>query len=633
MSETETKKNFVVELNDFLERMVHSLIPVRGLLVFFSNVATVVISLLLAFALRFDFNFTVEDANALPALMILALLVKIIVFMVFKLYGGMWRYVSIGDLIRILIANLVASGVLISLVWLTRGDYFHGFSITVLGIDFLFCFLLMSGKRVATRIIRESAAKASGEQNVRTLLVGNLDSLNGLLRTLDAAPSKRKVIGLLTDNLKTGQSFRNQIVVGNVRSAAKCAKKHDASEILLLPPYSTPTRIREIMEDLDNRGAVCALRMVPAYTDIAEGNISVSHIKEVEIEDLLGRNPVSLDRTEVEEFIHGRSVMVTGAGGSIGTELCHQIAGYHPAKIVLFELCEYNLYEIDRAVRGGHPELAVVPIIGDVRSPSDINAAISGNGIDIVCHAAAYKHVPLMEMNPDMAFLTNVIGTANVAEACEKHGVKRMIMISSDKAVNPTSVMGSTKRIAERALLERPASGTDFVVVRFGNVLGSSGSVIPLFKQQIRDGGPVTVTSENVVRYFMSIPEAVDLVLQAGAIGDDRDIMVLEMGEPVRIYDMARKLIALSGFDPDVDIEIKVTGLRPGEKEYEELLTDEEKVDRTPYDRIFVARKGDGEMPPVDLDKIAKLASERRIDELRRLIIELIPENKLHESA
>jgi len=268
-----------------------------------------------------------------------------------------------------------------------------------------------------------------------------------------------------------------------------------------------------------------------------------------------------------------------------------------------------------------------------VRSENDVSEALTKNNVKVVYHAAAYKHVPLMEENPHMAFKTNVIGTNTLATSCEKHGVKRMVMISSDKAVRPTSIMGATKRIAERLLLERPASSTEFIVVRFGNVLDSSGSVIPLFKQQIKEGGPITVTSENVVRYFMSIPEAVDLVLQAGTIGNDRDVMVLEMGEPVRIYDMAKKLIELSGFIPGKDIEIKIVGLRPGEKEYEELLTDVEKVDRTPFDRIYVLRKDEEEKlpPPVNIEKIENLITVKDIQGLKSTIFEYIPENKFNE--
>jgi FlaA1/EpsC-like NDP-sugar epimerase len=387
------------------------------------------------------------------------------------------------------------------------------------------------------------------------------------------------------------------------------------------------------MNDLEVRNKTCSLRMIPVYSEIAEGNISVSHIKEVEIEDLLGRQPVKLDRTDVAEFVRGKNIMVTGAGGSIGSELCNQIAAYQPELLLLFEFCEYNLYEITRVLKKKYPDLKIISFVGDVRSSENIERALSHN-IEVVYHAAAFKHVPLMEQNPTMALDTNVLGSSRIATCCEQAGVKRVILVSTDKAVCPTSIMGASKRIAERVILERPQSSTEFVVVRFGNVLGSSGSVIPLFKQQIKDGGPVTLTSENMVRYFMSIPEAVDLLLQAGAIGNDRDIMVLEMGEQVRIYDMAKKLIELSGLIPGRDIEIKITGIRPGEKEYEELLTDKEKVDRTPYDRIFVARKDNSASPPgIDLEKISQVVKTCETVELRELIFQYIPEHKFNPES
>ncbi|MCK5844540.1 MAG: polysaccharide biosynthesis protein, partial [Victivallales bacterium] len=324
-------------------------------------------------------------------------------------------------------------------------------------------------------------------------------------------------------------------------------------------------------------------------------------------------------------------IMVTGAGGSIGSELCHQLASYSPAKLVLFEMSEFNLYTITGKLAKNHPDVKIVSIIGDVRKSEDLEKAITEAGVDTVFHAAAYKHVPLMELNPEMAIRTNVLGTANLAEISEKCGIQRVVIISTDKAVNPTSVMGASKRIAERVVLERPKMKTEFVAVRFGNVLGSSGSVIPRFREQLKDGGPLTVTSKNVIRYFMSIPEAVDLLLQAAAIGSDRDIMVLEMGEQIKIYDMARKLIELSGLMPDEDIEIKIVGLRPGEKEYEEILTDEEMVNKTSHDRIYVAKRREKKLPPVDLQALREFRGDAA--NLRTILAEFIPENKFDEAA
>ena len=617
--------SLMLDLNDKLENLIEFLIPVRTLLVFVSTLFTVILSFLLAFYFRHDFSFHSKEAQFIPRVLLVVVVIKMTVFLFFKLYEGMWRYVSISDMLKILVANVIASFFIISGLYYWRIGFCPGFSLNVLVVDFLLCFLAMSGKRIITRIIRESASKASGQQDIRTILVGTNDGLNHLIQTFSANPSKRRIIGVLSDEMKIGHSLRGVSVIGKTSSAAKCAKKHNASEILLLPPFSMPANIKAIMEDLEKREKNCELRMVPSYMDIANGDINVSHIKEVEIEDLLGRKPVRLDRTDVAEFVKGKNIMVTGAGGSIGSELCHQLASYAPDRLVLFELSEYNLYAITDRLRNSHPDVEVVSIIGDVRTQSDIENALLKNKITTVFHAAAYKHVPLMEANPGMALKTNVAGTANLAEVAEKCKIDRMVIISTDKAVNPTSIMGGTKRIAERIVLERPKKKTEFVVVRFGNVLGSSGSVIPRFKQQLKDGGPLTVTSKDVVRYFMSIPEAVDLLLQAGTIGHDRDIMVLEMGEQIRIYDMARKLIELSGMNPDRDIEIKITGMRPGEKEYEELLTDEEKVDRTPYDRIYVAKKQKTEAPPVSLEKLLKTDDDHAA--IRKAFAELIPEN------
>jgi FlaA1/EpsC-like NDP-sugar epimerase len=628
---SEEKMSLILSINGKLERIVVALFPIRTILVFISSIFTVILSFLLAFYFRHDFSFASSESVYIPRILLIVLVTKLLIFAFFKLYEGMWRYVSIFDLSKILMANILSSLFLIFLIRFIRADFAPGFSLNVLVIDFMICFLVMSGKRMLARVIRESAARAAGIKDVKTILLGSTDSLNHVIQALTASPSKRRIIGVLNDEIKIGSTIRGITVLGKTTSAAKCAKKHDASEILLLPPFSTPSAIKSILDELELRGKKCELRMIPSYTDIADGNISVSHIKEVEIEDLLGRKPVRLDRSDVAKFAKGKKIMVTGAGGSIGSELCNQIAAYKPAKVVLFELSEFNLYSISGQLQRSYPELDIVSIIGDVRCLEDLEKAITENSVDTIYHAAAYKHVPLMEANPAMAVRTNVFGSANLADAAEKCGIKRVVIISTDKAVNPTSIMGATKRIAERIVLERDKKGTEFVVVRFGNVLGSSGSVIPRFKQQLKEGGPITVTSKNVVRYFMSIPEAVDLLLQAGAVGKDRDIMVLEMGEQIRIYDMAKKLIELSGMVPDQDIKIEIVGMRPGEKEYEELLADEEKVEKTPYDRIYVGKKRSTKLPDIDFEKLKK--SSENIDTLKEHLSTLIPENKFDEAG
>ncbi len=622
----------VQRLNRLIEILVGRLFPLKTLLVFVTSGFTVALSVLLAFYLRF-FEFRPDEIESLERLLPVAIAVKLLVFALFRIYSGMWRYVSIHDLVRIFLANVVASAILFVAVMIWHTTYFAGLSRPVLVLDFMICFAAISGKRVLTRIIREAAGRSRdpADKAVRTLILGSPQAANKLIHSV-GSDGRRDLLGILTEGVRPGQSLRGVRILGGIAETGGWARQLVVSEILLLPPYSTPAGIREIMSQLEREDTQCTLRMVPDYTAIADGQIDVSHIRNVEIEDLLGRQPVKLDRTDVATFVRGKSIMVTGAGGSIGGELCRQLAAYGPARLTLFELSEFNLYDLTRRLRQAHTGLPLASVIGDVRDPAQLRRALVGNGVEVVFHAAAYKHVPLMEDNPARALETNVLGTAATLAAAEAAGVRRFVLISTDKAVCPSSVMGASKRLAERVALERPAVGTEFVVVRFGNVLDSSGSVIPLFKQQIREGGPVTVTSENVVRYFMSIPEAVDLLLQAAVIGHDRDIMVLEMGQQVRIYDMARRLIELSGLTPGKDIEIRITGLRPGEKEYEELLTDEEKVERTPFDRIYVARKDPATRAPVDLDAIRDLAAEADPGQIRVALAALIPENKFDEA-
>ena len=604
------------------------MLPFRAAFVFIASFLTVGAAFLFAFWVRFDFSFPEDELPTLWKALPLVLLAKLAIFYAFRLYSGMWRFVSIADLVRIFSANVVATGAIMVVVFVWHMKDPPGLSRSVLVLDFMVCFFAMSGKRMLVRVLRETAA-GGGERAIRTLVVGAPDTVNSLLHAFSIVPGERYVIGALCEGVKAGRTLRGIRVFGDISRTGPAAKKHEASEILLLPPYTTPKNLKNVIEQLESENVHCALRMLPDFTDIAHGNINVSNIKEVEIEDLLGRSPVKLDNTRVSEFVKGRSVMVTGAGGSIGSELCRQIAAYGPSSLALFELSEFNLYEISMELGKSFPGLKISSIVGDVRSGRDITRALLRNRVEAVYHAAAFKHVPMMEDNPAMAVENNILGTAALVDACERSGVKRMVLLSTDKAVGPTSVMGATKRIAERIVLERAKGPTEFVAVRFGNVLDSRGSVIPLFKKQIKDGGPVTVTSENVTRFFMSIPEAVDLVLQAGAVGKDRDIMVLEMGEPVRIMDMARKLIELSGLTPGVDIEISVTGMRPGEKEFEELLTSEERVVRTPYNKIFVARKDESQMAPLDFSDVRKLVDANDTDGLRGFLKKSIPDHQL----
>jgi FlaA1/EpsC-like NDP-sugar epimerase len=386
----------------------------------------------------------------------------------------------------------------------------------------------------------------------------------------------------------------------------------NATAVLILPPFTKPNRIQGVMDAVAKEKVSCEFRVIPSYDDITAGRVDVNQIRRVEIEDLLERPPYELDLERMRSFVEGKKILVTGAGGSIGSEICRQLMGLGPRALVLFEQSEYHLFQIERELAEKHGGKRMIAFAGDVLREEAVRSAVqTAEGVDVIYHAAAYKHVNLMERNAVACFQNNVIGTEQVARLAEELGVGDFVLISSDKAVRPSSLMGASKRLAERLLMERPTNGTRFKAVRFGNVLGSSGSVVPIFREQIARGGPVTVTSPEVTRYFMTIPEAVELVLAAGAIGEDRRICVLEMGEPVKIDTLARRMIELSGFSPGEEIAIEYVGLRPGEKEYEELLTDDEGVERTDHDRIWVVKKNDDVMADrVDLERMMELVEE-----------------------
>ena len=415
------------------------------------------------------------------------------------------------------------------------------------------------------------------------------------------------------------------------------AKKKQVNYILILPPFNKPAQMNMIVESCFKAKAACQFRQIPSFVELASGDISYSPIKEVGLEDLLGRGERKMDRSVVQNTITDKKIMVTGAGGSIGSELCRQIAQYTPNILLLFETNEFALYTIEMELKKTYPALKIIPFAGDIRHEEEVKSAITlSGGIDAIYHAAAYKHVPLMEENIPACIRNNVIGTYRLSKVAEDCKVKRFVMISTDKAVRPSSVMGASKRLAEHIVCNKKVNSSMIsVAVRFGNVLGSSGSVVPLFKEQIRNGGPVTVTSPNITRFFMTITEAVDLVLQAGVIANNGEIMVLEMGKPVVIADMVRKLIELSGLVPDQDIKIEYTGLRPGEKEYEEVITEDENVVRTPYEKIWVMGKCVSANKPkeIDIKLLEKHVLSNNEKALHQLLVEYIPENMFQKNT
>lgn len=604
---------------------------VRKLLIALWHVLGAYITYFLAYQIRFEGSVPLRYQALFWQTLPLLIGVYLVVFGAFRLYSGMWSYFSVDDLMNLVLGLAAGMAVFAALTLGVPQLWGAGMPRSVLAAEFLLMGAWMTGGRFVARYVRQhcGAPQPAIQGSERILIAGGAEHADLVIRSIRGA-GQGTVVGIVTDKRgDKGLKLHGVPICGGVEGAASLAKKLRADSVLILPPFNRPAEINGIVKSCGEHGVAVAFRTIPGLANLAAGDLSVSSIREVDITDLLGRGQVSFDRGDVRAFLKGKRVMITGAGGSIGSELSRQVAMYEPERLVLFEANEYALYSIDMSLREQHPHLCIIPVAGDIRHPEETRAAIaSAGGVDVIYHAAAYKHVPLMEANVPACFRTNVLGTARLAQVAVEQGVKRFVMISTDKAVRPTSVMGATKRIAERVLSEMRRGATAFVSVRFGNVLASSGSVIPLFQRQIASGGPVTVTSPEMRRFFMTIPEAVDLVLQAGTVGKDRDIMVLEMGECVRIAELAERLIELSGLVPGQDIEIKYVGLRPGEKEYEEVLTADENVVRTEYEKIWVVRgtNGHGDVERVDLQRVEALVTAGEVAALRRLAAEYVPD-------
>jgi FlaA1/EpsC-like NDP-sugar epimerase len=564
----------------------------RRALVWAAEIGLFAISGVVAFLLRFDLSlpsaYRIYLAYALP----IWILVKIAVFHVAKLDRGLWRYLSVGDLSRIAYGNLTASVVSCILIKVIAP---RGFPRSIYILDLMICFLATSGLRLILRLMLEVTSNARSTKGVEktTLIYGAGDAGITLLREIRNNPRlSYRVLGFLDDRPdKKGLRLAGAPVLGGGDQAESLVIKHNVETILIAIPSASGVEMTRILELCHKAGVEC--KTVPGLAEVIEGSGLASQIREVAVEDLLGRTPVRLEEDQIRGTLEGKVVLVTGAAGSIGSELCRQIARFHPAGIVGFEIAESPLFEIDREMRQMFPQVPFHPEIGSIQNRARLDDVLRQHKPSVVYHAAAYKHVPLMEAHVFEAIENNVFGTYNVAVAAAEHGVEHFVMISSDKAVRPTNIMGTTKRVAELVLLALQNGCTKYVAVRFGNVLGSSGSVIPIFKKQIAAGGPITVTHPEMRRFFMTIPEACQLVLQASAIGKGGQICVLDMGQPVKIVDLARNLILLSGLKPDEDIKIEFTGMRPGEKLYEELSTLLEDTVPTEHEkiRIFI---GDG---------------------------------------
>ncbi len=572
----------------------------RILILVILDIIVVGISSFMALYLRFEFRFgdiTKEYIDnyvkIIPVLILIALLFNVI----WKLYKSVWRYASATEMINITgatactaVAQLIFS---YALDWRMPRSYYVLF--------WLFLFIATCGVRFSYRLLRmlnmKRRSNLSAVPKSNVMVIGAGAAGNAILKEIEGHQLiHQKVKCIIDDGTGChGKIMRGVPIVGGRDKIAEAVINYQIDEIILAIPSAPTKEKKAILEICKETG--CRLRTLPGIYQLINGEVSIAKLKDVEIEDLLGRDPIRINIDDIIGYVSNKTVMVTGGGGSIGSELCRQIAAHKPKRLLIVDIYENNAYDIQQELRGKYPELDLVVLIASVRNTARMRYIFETYRPEIVYHAAAHKHVPLMEDSPNEAVKNNVFGTYKTAQAAAKYGVERFVLISTDKAVNPTNVMGATKRICEMIVqMMNSVSDTNFVAVRFGNVLGSNGSVIPLFKKQIAHGGPVTVTHPDIIRYFMTIPEAVSLVLQAGAYAKGGEIFVLDMGEPVKIVDMAQNLIKLSGYRVGEDIEIKFTGLRPGEKMYEELLMNEEGLTKTANEMIFIGK-------PIEFDE------------------------------
>lgn len=581
--------------NNFLKIPINRII---ALLIM--DTMSIVIASFAAIYIRFDFQF-----NAIPKeymakfeyILPFNIGFTILFFVIWKLYKSVWRYASATEMLNIVFATCCASVAQFVLCQLTNQKMPRSYYIIYLFL----LFAMTCGIRFSYRILRiinmkrtEIAQKKTGNN---VMLIGGGAAANAILKEAESSQFVSMNIKCIIDDNPGchGKFLRGVPIVGGREKIADAVGQYSIDEIIFAIPSASNKVRKEILDICKETG--CKLRTLPGIYQLINGDVSVSKLKEVEIEDLLGRDPIQINTEEVLNSVHNKVILVTGGGGSIGSELCRQIAAHHPKQLIILDIYENSVYEIQQELLRKYPELNQIVLIASVRNTARIEKIFETYHPDIVYHAAAHKHVPLMETSPNEAIKNNVFGTYKTAQAAAKCGVKKFVLISTDKAVNPTNIMGASKRICEMVIqMMNHTTETNFVAVRFGNVLGSNGSVIPLFKRQIAAGGPVTVTDPNIIRYFMTIPEAVSLVLQAGAYARGGEIFVLNMGEPVKILDLATNLIKLSGYKPGEDIEIKFTGLRPGEKMYEELLMNEEGLKETANKMIFIGK-------PIEFDE------------------------------
>ncbi|NBJ91278.1 polysaccharide biosynthesis protein [Parablautia muri] len=603
------------------------------------DVISVILASYLALLMRYNFNMSEipeHFLNPVSRFLPVNIIITLFVLYLFRMYSSLWAFAGETEL-----QNLVMASVVSSAAQAVGIQFFKvpGQQAVPSSYYFLYVFLLISfifGSRFSYRFFRSLKHKQQNKNNsISVMVIGAGEAANLIIKEIVNSNFSTMVIRCIIDDDKGkwGKFIQGIKVAGGRNKIVECADIYGIDEIIIAMPSISREEMSAILDICKETS--CKLRSLPGMYQLVNGEVSVSKLRDVEVEDLLGREPIEVDLDSILGYVKGKKVLITGGGGSIGSELCRQIASHHPAKLIILDIYENNVYDVQQELLAKYPDLSLTVLIASVRNTNRMNWIFEHYKPDIVYHAAAHKHVPLMEGSPNEAVKNNVFGTWKTAQAAAMNDVKRFVMISTDKAVNPTNIMGASKRICEMIIQTfNKHYDTEFVAVRFGNVLGSNGSVIPLFKKQIMAGGPVTVTHPDIIRYFMTIPEAVSLVLQAGAYAKGGEIFVLDMGRPVKILDLARNLIRLSGYRVDEDIKIEFTGLRPGEKLYEELLMEEEGMTGTKNKLIYIGK-------PIDINEMEffvqlknlKEASVNENSDIRPLIKEIVPTYNYEEQS
>jgi FlaA1/EpsC-like NDP-sugar epimerase len=605
-------------------------------------------SIYFAHLIRFDFVIPQQFLILLYRTLPFILIIKIASFYFFDLYRGMWRYTSIADLFNIIKASSLSTLLIVSFILFSTR--FQGFSRSVFIIDWCFTILFISAYRLSIRLYFEHLSddkfglipiwktlnifNRKQADKKRLLIIGAGNCGEKIYREIhDNDRLQYRVVGFLDDDsAKLGKKIHGVPVLGYIRDIRKVIYKTMADEALIAIPSTNSQQMRSIVANC--KDSKIKFKTIPGMGELINGKVTVNAIREVAYRDLLGREVVKLDKESIGAYLQEQCVLVTGAGGSIGSELCRQICRFRPKSLILYERAESPLYEIELELKQNFRDVKIVTLLADVQDKKQLEKTFKTHRPQTVFHAAAYKHVPMLELQPWKAIENNIRGTANVVEVTNKYNVERFVFVSTDKAVRPANVMGASKRVAEILIQNQNGCGTShtrFMIVRFGNVVGSVGSVVPLFKKQIKKGGPVTVTHPEVTRYFMTIPEACQLILQAGSMGKGGEIFLLDMGTSIKIDDIARDLIRLSGFEPDVDIKIEYVGLRPGEKLYEELIIEGEDIVPTTHDKIMALKGTECNLQLLNgkIDILTKIAEDHEIEKIKAKLQEIVPEYKL----